>query len=323
MAVLSGPGGAFTAKDQSTITQNFTQINADYYIDGDYGFDGNPGTSAGLAFRTPAPLNYLLPLYRRNNNTQKQIVVAFSGVLNYEWSTPRVNDVYLVGSAGYPRQATTSGVPNGGGATWLSPTGGTAALIQPNGQGWTLDNLFFNNSATAAPCVQLVNVGDPPSSNCSESFILRNCTLTGSDDGLKATDLPNHVLIDNCEFRGFSGAGDYAITSATGLGTGTLMNWRIVNSRFNGNAGHITAPFANSEITGCKFSYVWNGTTTTTQVELSGGSNNTVAENYFDVPYSTNLISGMFSIGTNDRWYFNRFATAVTTTIFSFGEPSS
>lgn len=301
----------------------FSDVNADFYVDGTFGFDGNPGTSPGLAFRSFAPLSYALPLWRKNNNYSQRIRIAFAGVVNQEWSTPIVNDVIIYGCGTLPRQATTSGVANGAGATWLSPTAGTGALLQPNGQGWTVENVFFNNSATAAGCIKLVNAGDPPTSNCSEKFTLRNCILTGTDDGVAATDLPNNVLIEGCTFFGFAGSGDLAISSATGLGTGTLQNWVIKNCTFNGNANHITAPFQSSEITGCKFSYIYGGTTSTTQVKLSGGADNSVHDNAFDIPASTNLISAMFSGGTNDRWYFNRFASAVTTTIFSFGVPAT
>lgn len=313
--------GALTATTRDIINSNFQQIWADYYVDATYGYDGNPGTSPGLAFRSMTPLATVLPEFRLTSS--RRITVAFSGVLNQEFSSPRVNDVTLYGCGNLPRQATTSGVANGGGATWLSPTGGTGALFQPNGQGWRVENIFFNNSATAAGCIKLVNAGDPPSSNCSEKFSLINCVLTGTDDGVNANDLPNNILIDGCTFFGFSGAGDLGISSATGLGTGTLQNWVIQNCDFQGNTGHITAPLTSSIIRRCKFSYIYGSTTSTTQVTLTNGSNNSVYDNHFDVPYSTNGITAMFALGTNDRWGPNAFATAVTTTIFSFGAPSS
>lgn len=314
--------GAFTNQAAAAINASLQAVAPDFYVDGDYGFDGNDGLTPSTAFKSPGPLNLKLAEFRRNNNTSREIVVGLSGVINYEWSTPKVNDVKLVGLAGQPRQATTSGVANGGGCSWLSPTGGAAALLQPNGQGWTVENVFFSNSATAAPCIQLVNVGDPPTNNCSERFTLLNCTLTGSDEGISSTNQPNNIRIENCEFFGFSGAGDLAIAAVAG-GVGTLRNWQIRNCVFNGNAGHITAPLTSSEITGCKFSYIYGSTTSTTQVLLSGGENNSVHDNAFDLPHNTNGISAMFSGGTNDRWYFNRFATAVTTTIFAFSVPAT
>jgi hypothetical protein len=251
------------------------------------------------------------------------MVVGLEGVLFEEYSSPRVNDVTLVGMANLPRQATTSGVANGGGATWLSPSGGTGALLQPNGQGWTIQNIFFNCSATAAPAIKLVNAGDPPTSNCSEKTSIVGCIITGTDDGIGATDLPNNVYIGGCTIFGCSGSGDLGISSATGAGTGTLNNWVIEDCMFQGNAGHITAPFTSSTIRRNKFSYIYGSVTSTTQIVLTSGSNNSVYDNHFDLPYNTNGITAMFAAGTDDRFGPNSFATAVTTTIFSFGAPSS
>lgn len=316
-------GGSLTRQNLADINSNFSAVQVpDVWVRPQYGNNNGNGSvkyphgSYQNAFATMAGLSAAAVLY-------PGVVVGLEGVLLEEYSSPKVNDVTVQGMANLPRQATTSGAPNGGGATWLSPTSGTGALLQPNGQGWLIQNIFFNNSATAAGCIKLVNAGDPPTANCSEKTTIRGCILTGTDDGIAATDLPNNVLIDGCTFFGFSGSGDLAISSATGAGTGTLNNWVIKDCTFNGNANHITAPFTSSEITGCKFSYIYGSVTTTTQILLAGGSNNSVHDNMFDIPYSTNLISAMFSLGTNDRWAFNKFSTAVTTTIYSFGAPVS
>lgn len=306
---------------------SFSSMQADFYVDGTYGFDGNPGTSPGLAFRTFTPLSYQLPLWRKNNNYNQLITVAFSGVVSQQWTAPKVNDVSIVGAAGLPRQATTSSVPNGSGATWLSPTNlsNTAALIVVQGQGWTLDNIFFNNAATTAPCVQVLTdgTGDPPVDADGAHFLLKNCILTGTDDGFQASGGTNWVTLDRNTFFGFSGAGDLAISNTAGAGIGTLVFWKITNNSFLGNTGHITAPLSGAEIANNRFSYIFNGTTSTTQVVLTSGKDNSVHHNHFDIPYNTNGISAMFALGTNDRWGPNSFSTAVTTTIFSFGQPVS
>lgn len=253
------------------------------------------------------------------------MTVGLQGVITEEVSTARVNDIHVIGMANLPRQATTSAVPNGGGATWLSPSGGTGALLQPNGQGWTIENIFFNNSATAAPCIKLVNAGDPPTSNCSEKTTIRNCILTGTDDGISALDLPNNILIQACRLFGFSGSGDLAISSATGAGTGTLNGWVIEDCDFLGNAGHITAPFTSATIRNCHFSYIYGSVTSTTQVVLTSGSNNSVYNNQFDVPMSQNGLTAMFGGGTNDRWADNSMGSAVLTPLTGrlWGVPAS
>ncbi len=314
-ATITG-GGSFTGKNIRDINNNFAAVgNPDLWVrpqntsssaaaDGSYERPYASFTAAGPAMRPG-------------------MTVGLLGVTLEEFSSPRVNDIRIVGMGNLPRQATTSSVANGGGSTWLSPSGGTGALLQPNGQGWSIENIFFNNAATAAGCIKLVNAGDPPTSNCSEKTTVLGCILTGTDDGIAAVDLPNNVVIDGCTFFGFSGSGDLAISSATGVGTGTLQNWLIQNCDFRGNAGHITAPFQSSTIRYNQFSYIYGGVTSTTQIRLGGGADNDIYWNRFAIPSTTNLISGMFGTGTNDRWGPNLCPNAVTTTIFLFGVPTS
>jgi len=97
----------------------------------------------------------------------------------------------------------------------------------------------------------------------------------------------------------------------------------IQNCEFWGNANHIIAPFTGSTIRNNHFTYIYNGVTSTTQVTLTSGANNSVYNNHFDVPYATNGLTAMFAGGTNDRWGPNQFSDAVATTIFSYGVPSS
>ena len=296
--------GVFTKRNQKIVNSNFSILTTpDLWVRPQYGDNNNAGTYEKPLATMAGTSKYLKP----------GMVIGIEGVLTEEYSSPRVNDVTLLGMGNQPRQATTSGVPNGGGATWLSPSGGTGALLQPNGQGWLIQNLFFNNSATAAGCIKLVNAGDPPTSNCSERASIVNCVLTGTDDGIAALDLPNNVLVDGCTFFLFSGSGDLAISSAAGAGTGTLNNWLIQNCRFLGNANHITGAFTSSTIRNCEFSYIWTGVTTTTQVVLTSGSNNDIYNNRFAVPFNQNGLTAMFASGTNDRWGANSMGTAVLT----------
>ncbi len=316
-------GGTFTRTNINAINANFAALQAvDVWVRPQYGNNNGNGSVVNPlgSYDNPyASMSGLASVLRPG------IVVGLEGVLLEEYSSPRVNGVTIIGMGNLPVQATTSGTPNGGGATWLSPSGGTGALLQPNGQGWLIQNIFFNNSATAAPCIKLVNAGDPPTSNCSEKTAVIGCILTGTDDGISALDLPNNILIRGNVFFGFSGSGDLGISSATGAGTGTLLNWVIEDNQFLGNAGHITAPFSGATIRRNQFSYIWNGTTSTTQVVLTSGANNHVYDNYFAVPYNQNGLTAMFAAGTNDRWTANTMGTAVLTPMTGklWGVPTS
>lgn len=315
--------GAFTAASRDIINQNFTQINADYYVDGQFGFDGNPGTSAGLAFKTMTPLTSKLPLFRAKSN--QPIRIAISGVLTQEWSSPIVSDVTLIGAGNQPRQATTSGVPNGGGATWLSPTSGTGSLLTINGQAWTVQNIYFNNSATGATtgCVVLAGGGDPPLTADSAHTAIVGCFFTGEANGIYFNG-PGYVTIENNVFQNFDSSNDCAILG-TASGGGSGYGARIFRNEFRSNVIHLKLleKARAAEVAYNRFTYIDSGVTTTTQIDFTGGQDNSVHNNYFDIPYSTDGITAMFVLGTNDRWYFNQFGTAVTTTIYSFGQPSS
>lgn len=304
-------GGSFTRANIAAINANFTALQTpDVWVRPQYGNNlGNGSASYPLgsynnAYATMAGISGIL---------RPGLVVGLQGVLLEEYSSPRVNGVTLLGMGNLPVQATTSGVANGGGSTWLSPTSGTGALLQPNGQGWRIQNIFFNNSATAAGCIKLVNAGDPPTSNCSEKTAVIGCYLTGTDDGINANDLPNNVYVGYNTFFGFSGSGDLGMSSATGAGTGTLQNWVIEYNDFNGNAGHITMPLTSSKIRYNEFSYVYGSVTTTTQIILTNGSNNQIHDNTFAVPFNQNGLTAMFAAGTNDRWAANTMGTACLT----------
>jgi len=324
MGVLTGPGGAFTSQDQATINQSFTQINADFYVDGNYGFDGNPGTSAGLAFRSPGPLNLALTNYRRNNNTSKPLVVAVSGVINYEWNTPIVSDVALIGCGNQPRQATSSGVPNGGGATWLSPTSGTGSLLAINGQSWKVENIYFNNSATGATtgCIRLNGGGDPPLTADAGGTQIYGCRFTGEANGLYINGGPGFLDIAGNTFMFFDSTADCAILAggSGGTGYGTVVRGNF----FESNLTHLKALATaySWKVFDNHMSYISGGVTTGVFIDFTGGNQNSVYRNVFDVDSGNGGIAAMFVRGTDDRWAGNTLSTAVTTTQFSWGDPA-
>ena len=200
-----------------------------------------------------------------------------------------VNDITIRGMATQPRQATTSGTPNGGGATWLPPSAGATSTTTPlcivRGQGWRFENIYFNSSATAAPCVSLLmnGAGDPPVDASAEHTSFYNCFFTGADDGIKASGGPNFVTIDSCRFFGFSGAGDTAISFTVGAGVHSLYGWEIKNCEFWGNIIHIQAGLSGASIHDNHFTYINNGVTTTIFYDATGGSDNAVFRNAFDV----------------------------------------
>lgn len=318
---ISG-GGSFTRQNIKQINDNFTTLSQpDYWVRPQYGSNtgnqtGSPLGSYDNPYATMAGLA---------NVIKPGVVIGLEGVLTEEYSSPIINDVTIIGMANQPRQATTSGAANGGGATWLSPSSATASLLTINGQGWRVENIYFNNSCTTATtaCIELVGGGDPPLTADAGHAQILGCRFTGEANGIYINGGPGFLTIQDNVFLNFDSSGDCAILAGGSGGTG--WDTRILNNVFQANLTHIKGLSAayGWEVAENRFTYIDVGVTTTTQINFTGGNNNSVHNNYFDLPYDTNGISAMFVLGTNDRWYFNEFSTAVSTTIYSFGAPAS
>lgn len=323
-------GGSFTRTNINQINSNFAAVTSpDLWVRPQNGNDANPGTYESPLATFAGTNKYLKP----------GMVVGLLGTAFECWAPPAVNDITIVGMANQPRQATSSGIPNGGGSTWLNAThtgtptasplvkvGGTTAETGTS-QAWKFVNIYFNNNATGATtsCVELmrgdgsgVDVGRDAS---HASFL--GCKMTGANFGIRDSGGCSFVRIDDCEFFNFAGSGDTAIKEGTDTDVALPLQWVILNSRFWNNANHLTAPLSSAVIQGNSFGYIGSSVTTTTQMVLTSGKNNSIHANYFEIPLTTNLISGMFALGTNDRFFLNAFGTAAATTIYQFGAPVS
>lgn len=320
-------GGSFTRQNIAQINNNFSALNTvDVWVRPQYGRNVGTGSvvsphgSFDNAFATMAGLAHVL---------QPGLVIGLQGVLFEEYAFPLgVNDLTVVGMANQPRQATTSGAANGGGATWMTPAAGASSTTTPlvivKGQATRLVNIYFNSTATAAPCVQLLmnGAGDPPVDASAEHFSAVGCHFTGADDGIKASGGPNFATIDSCRFFGFADSGDIAISNIVGAGVHSLYGWVIKHCEFWGNDRHIQASLNGASIHDNHFSYINNGVTTTIFYDATGGLNNAVWKNVFDVNSGNAGIANMFVLGTNDRFSANALSTAVATTNFSWGDPA-
>lgn len=312
-------GGAFTRQNIAQINSNFAALsNPDIWVRPSYGNNATADGSFEKPYATMAGA-FGSPLFRPG------IVIGLLGVLTEEVNAPIVNDITIRGMANRPRQATTSGAPNGGGATWLSPSGGTGSLLTVNGQAWNIENIYFNNSATGATtaCISLTGGGDPPLTADAGHTRIAGCVFTGEANGIYINGGPGFLVIEDNTFYFFDSSGDCAILAGGSGGTG--YGSTIRNNNFAANLTHIKGLSAayGWQVYGNRFSYIDAGVTTTTQIDFTGGNNNSVHNNVFDVPETTTGLAAMFVLGTNDRWYFNMLSSAQATTIFVFGGPQT
>lgn len=315
--------GVFTGRDRDIINSNFEAItNPDLWVRPQY---GSNTTANGTYERPFQSIGGALssPLLRPGMN------IGLLGVTFEEVIGPLgVNDITIVGMANSARQATTSGVANGGGSTWLSPsTGASSHLLIVRAQGWTIDNILFNNSTAGKACIQALisGSGDPPLAPSGEHLVIQNCKLTGAKYGVLSTGGPNFVALLNNTIYGFSDANDAGVISETGEGVHTNSWWVVKGNDFLSNAIHLDMASAGIEIAYNHFSYVRNGVTTTVQLDLTGSDNASVHHNTFDVPFNQNGLSAMFVAGTSDRYAANAMGTAVLTPMTGvlWGKPVS
>ena len=287
--------GDFQSTNSAPLLKNYRN-GVTYFVDPQNGSDAGgsaTGKTWAKAFASFDALDDILD----DGDT-----IYLSGVYKGNWDAPYKNDVSIIGMANTPRQATDGGVANGGGATWLSTdTPAAGHLLKINRQGWTVANIYFNNASTTSgdSCIQLYRDGLTPEADASHATIL-GCKFTGAEDGILGTNGPNFVTIRGCEFNGFAGTGDTAITLSTPSGQGTNSHWQIKDNAFLGNKNHISAGAAgawhNAVITGNSFSWKQAGATTTVlQVDLGTiAVNCIVMGNYFQNAHAETGSGAMF-----------------------------
>lgn len=285
-------GGAFSRQNILDINANFASIqNVDVFVDPQNGNNGDNGLSSGSPKSSIAGFASIL---------EPGIRIGIRGVLFEEYAGPNVAGVSLIGLGNVPLQGTTSGAPNGGGATWLSPSGGTGTLLTVKGQGWRVQNIYFNNSATGATTsdIQILTTGDPPLSADGAHILIDGCIFTGANFGVYASGGTNWVNITNSRFFNFTGSGDTAIKTVAGAGVGTLLGWNVVNNTFFNNVHSVVVPSQSGFYIGNNFVSVGASVTATTLLSLTGGTGNTIYNNKFGLDSNAAGIGTIVAMGT-------------------------
>jgi hypothetical protein len=237
------------------------------------------------------------------------MTIGFQGVTKENFVAPVLNDINIIGVANQPRQATDSGIANGGGATWLNPGTVASPLVSlasntsdaPT-QAWRFQNIFFNNAGDAA-CVKLDRkITGSDSSHAS----FYGCWFTGADSGIQTGEIIN-LTVDGCLFFDFVGAGDCGIEAsiAGGIANPPYLQWVISNNRFVNNVDHVVGALRNATIFNNNFVIVGRTITTTIALSLTGGAGNSVYNNMFNRPLNTSPNATLFVGGTGDVWSNN------------------
>jgi hypothetical protein len=211
-------------------------------------------------------------------NLKSRDVIIIGGVLREQAVAPLgVFDVTVIGAANLPRQATSGGVPTGGGATWLPPSSGAVAataLIEVIEQGWTFENIFFSPH-TSSPAIQATRAEDTVHPDPSH-LTIRGCRFAGGGSGqigYQDSGGCYDVLIEDCEFSSLT----TAIKGVAGAGIADPLENRYLRNYFHQNTNDIVIGCSYGLIQGNRFK-----NTTTQKVDLTAGGHEVVVLNFFD-----------------------------------------
>ncbi len=235
-----------------------------------------------------------------SSHLRSRDVINIVGVLREQAVAPLgVFDVLIQGAANQPRQATNSGVPTGGGASWLAPTSPTAAtpLLELREQGWTIQNLQMAGPEDAA-CVKL---------HCEETatypdgshFVMRGCYISGGKIGIEDYGGASHLLLEDNMFADLAGAGGGAIV-VTNQGIRIPSRWIVRNNRFLPCVNGIVGAFVD-----CAFTNNVISKATTATINLASGNTglrNFVFMNVFNIATADFDPAGGITGNATDTW---------------------
>lgn len=236
-------------------------------------------------------------------------LVLLSGVLREQVVCPvGVYDVTIRGAANRPRQATNSGVPTGGGASWLAPTSPTALtpLIQVIEQGWSFENIQMAPVAGAA-CIRFRRRESATIPDASHGRVLSCYFSTGgaAGIGIDVTEC-KRIEVADCDFEAL-GTG-YGITNTADGGIAQNAYHHIWGNRFQrGNVNDLVIA-CNDALIEHNIFYGTRAVEAGMRIDLNGGARNRVLNNYFSDATADVAIAGGYRKGSAaDVW--RNFAT--------------
>jgi hypothetical protein len=230
-------------------------------------------------------------------NLRSRDIVYVVGVVREHFSAPvGIYDVTIMGAANTPRQATSSGTPTGGGATWLAPTSPTALtpLLELREQGWAVENIMFGTVAST-PAIRLKRqetAANPDASHARISGCYFATQGLSTEHGIGSESL-FHSIIEDCLFLGLSGT---ALLGES-VSIATPSSNQILRNYFRECANAIDWPMNYGVIDGNRLKDI-----TTKQIDINVGADNYVGINFFDKSQANISIAGGFIGNASDIW---------------------
>lgn len=256
-------------------------------------------------------------------NLRSRDSIIISGVLREQAISPDdVYDVAVIGAANQPRQATSGGVPTGGGASWLAPaTGAVAAtpLIEVVRAGWSFENIEFTPH-TASAGVRLTRSAVIDALDASHAAF-SGCYFAGNGGttqiGIEDNGGCSRVVVDGCRFEGLGNTGLLSLNTAAAIPLG----WVIQNSQFFQNLNDIKMSLSYGSILKNRFMTAGSGATnkviSTTFISVQGGNSHILLNQFSNTEVEIAPGNG-YTGAASDTWmnYVNNQAA------LAFGQPA-
>lgn len=238
-------------------------------------------------------------------NLRDRDLIYLSGVLREQAVAPDgVFDVTILGAANTPRQATSSGTPTGGGASWLAPTSPTATtpLFEVTRAGWSFYNIQFNPTTSSA-AVRLTRSGTVDLIDASHARF-ENCYFLGGGSGqigIEDNGGSGFVEVSNCRFQLLTGTAILSLNTAAAV----PLSWLIESSRFQQNTNDIKMSLSYAIIRKNRFLTAGSGATnkviSTTFIAAQGG-NNLVTLNHYNNTAAQMANASGYTGAASDSW---------------------
>lgn len=247
-------------------------------------------------------------------NLRTRDLIYISGVLREQATAPLgVRDVTILGAANSPRQATSGGVPTGGGASWLAPLVpvATTPLLTLREQGWTIINVQFAPVASSA-CIRFARAETAAIPDASHGKVIDCYFVGGGALGIGIEDVGgcSNIVIEGNRFQLLLD------TAIKGISTGIAvpLGWQIVGNRFQQNLNDVKMSLSYGMVSENHFMTAGAGATnkvvSTTFVAAQGG-NNHVTQNVFTNVAAAIANATGYTGAASDVWAENFCTDAV------------
>lgn len=239
------------------------------------------------------------------DNLRSRDLIVIGGVLRDQLQLPLdLYDLTFVGAANKPRQATSAGVPTGGGASWLPPTSPTALtpLCEVRSAGAEFYNIEFtpHTSSAGVRLTRSAVTDTIDASHAKFSGCLFGANGGSGQIGIEDNGGASRVTIEKTIFEGLTGTAILGLNTAAAIPLG----WRIYKNLFLRNTNAIAMSLTQGLIDWNVINQAANDANNKVNlVSVAGqGSLNMVLHNVFSDAAANVTIAKGYKPGTTDVW---------------------